>query len=144
MEIGGSDAGLWPGILQSLEEHRLNLLEISFKSLQEYLFLLRIASEALNEAGNRGILCLAACVSKYYIPHADLKSFDEAQHAESFKYSRTPHLMHMIRRDWCPKAFVVGYKLATDLYKLSDQSHAVIEQYGVHLTVGNVIGAAET
>ena len=144
IELAGADAGRFVKMLQSQREHRHSLLQVSFRSVHEYLFVLRLAAEALCIAGNRGMLFLAAGVLKYYIPHESLKPFSESDASESQQFERVPHLMHKIRRVWCPTAYVVSFKLADNSVVLSDKAHAQMERYGTHLVVGNVVGTHKT
>lgn len=51
---------------QALEQEKL--LEITFTTVAEYLWLLRAACQALAPLGRRAILYLAAAVSDFYIP----------------------------------------------------------------------------
>lgn len=48
------------------------LLQLSFTTLSEYLWLLRSASQALAPLGNRIILYMAAAVSDFYIPSNEM------------------------------------------------------------------------
>lgn len=50
------------------------LLQISFTTLSEYLWLLRSACQALAPLSNRAILYLAAAVSDFYIPSNEMVS----------------------------------------------------------------------
>lgn len=45
-----------------------HMLKVSFRCLQQYLLLLRIATQAIHKANTRGIVILAATVMEYYVP----------------------------------------------------------------------------
>jgi phosphopantothenate-cysteine ligase len=51
---------------------RTRLLAVPFTTVEEYLTLLRDACSALAPAGERAMLVLAAAVSDFYVPRADL------------------------------------------------------------------------
>jgi len=144
IELTGADAGRFVKMLQSQREYKNYLLEVPFASVHEYLFILRLAAEALCIAGNRGMLFLASGVLKHYVPYEELRPFSVADDAESQQFHRVPHLMLKIRREWCPKAYVVSFKLAENSVVLSDKAHAQMEMYGTHLVVGNVVGTHKT
>lgn len=61
---------------EALDQEKL--LQLSFTTLSEYLWLLRSACQALAPLGNRAILYLAAAVSDFYIPSNEMvnKSFN--------------------------------------------------------------------
>lgn len=61
---------------EALDQEKL--LQLSFTTLSEYLWLLRSACQALAPLGNRAILYLAAAVSDFYIPSNEMVnlSFD--------------------------------------------------------------------
>lgn len=50
------------------------LLQLSFTTLSEYLWLLRAACQALAPLENKAILYLAAAVSDFYIPSNEMVS----------------------------------------------------------------------
>ena len=55
-------------------KERGTLLSVEFTTLGDYLYLLKTASEALNDLRNRAMLYLAAAVSDFYIPAAEMVS----------------------------------------------------------------------
>ena len=62
-----------PNILELLKSHQSamtsnRLLSVEYVFLQEYLYLLRAASEAVHFAGPKAMFYLAAAVSDFYIP----------------------------------------------------------------------------
>ena len=68
-----------PNMLQLLKSYQSIkssncFLSVEFMFLQEYLYLLRAAAEALNFAGSKAMFYLAAAVSDFYIPTNDLVS----------------------------------------------------------------------
>lgn len=58
---------------ESLNQDKL--LQITFTTLSEYLWLLRSACQALAPLKNKAILYLAAAVSDFYIPSNELVFF---------------------------------------------------------------------
>ena len=80
---------------------------------------------------------LAAAVSDFYVPWAELPEHkiqsreapdDEDREAASkvvLRLRRVPKMLSLVRSRWCPRAFVVGFKLETDpalLYRKASDS----------------------
>ena len=56
-------------ILLQFKEDKKRLLEISFTTLNDYLWLLKSVCHELKVFGNKAMLYLAAAVSDFYIPN---------------------------------------------------------------------------
>ncbi len=68
-----------PNMLEILKAYQSvksskRLLSVEYVFLQEYLYLLRAAAEALHFAGVKAMFYLAAAVSDFYIPVHDMVS----------------------------------------------------------------------
>ncbi|CAB9498935.1 Phosphopantothenate--cysteine ligase 1 [Seminavis robusta] len=123
----------------ALKEQRL--LTIPFRSIEEYLAKLKLASTALQESKSLALVYLAAAVSDYYIPQ-----HEKSQHKiQSDSGSITLHLrpvpktMGLLRDAWAPDAFCVSFKLETDSNILRKKAERAVQKYNCHLVIGNLL-----
>ena len=126
----------------ALKEGRL--LTITFRTVEEYLAKLQICAESLAIAQSLAMFYLAAAVSDFYIPIQD-KSIHKIQSSGSNEDSLTLHLksvpkvMGCLRKSWAPNAFLVSFKLETDIEILRRKSIRAVERYGCHMVIGNML-----
>jgi phosphopantothenate---cysteine ligase (ATP) len=127
--------------LNSQREGRL--LIVPFRTVDEYLLKLKVCAETLSMTDCMAMFFLAAAVSDFYIPKAD-KSVHKIQ-SESNSNGLTLHLkpvpkvLGLLRQSWAPKAFVVSFKLETDIDLLREKSKRAVEKYGCHVVIGNLL-----
>jgi phosphopantothenate---cysteine ligase (ATP) len=121
-------------------QHLGALLSISFTSVVDYLFLLRATAQALRPAGARAMLYLAAAVSDFYIPPAQMATHKIQSSIGSLDIHLcgVPKLLRSLR-EWAPEAFTVSFKLETDETILLAKARGAIEKYGVHCVVANIL-----
>ena len=90
---------------------------MEFTSVSEYLFLLRGISQLLSQCGKRAVFYLAAAVSDFFVPAADL-SEHKIQSRETgglvLNLTPTPKIVPLLSREWAPLALIVTFKLETD------------------------------
>ena len=65
-------------ILKCEQKIKNNLLSITFTSLAEYLYTLKVIAGILKGKGDKAMLYLAAAVSDFYIPPAKMVSLFKA------------------------------------------------------------------
>lgn len=132
--------------LKRRREERERLTVIKFKTLYEYLALLKATCEAVGEeAEKRGgiaVVVLAAAVSDFYVPWRDLpehkiQSSEHSANGLELKLSPVPKMLGMIKREWCPNAFAVGFKLETDANLLADKARRSLQKYNLDAVVAN-------
>jgi phosphopantothenate-cysteine ligase len=132
--------------LKRRREERERLTVIKFKTLYEYLALLKATCEAVGEeAEKRGgiaVVVLAAAVSDFYVPWRDLpehkiQSSEHRTDGLELKLSPVPKMLGMIKREWCPNAFAVGFKLETDVNLLADKARRSLQKYNLDAVVAN-------
>lgn len=123
---------------RSLEDE---LLSVPFTTIFDYLFLLREACESLAVAGRGLLVMLAAAVSDFYIPEAELAT-DKIQSRNhdglTLQLSNVPKLLGAVRT-WLPDAFVLSFKLETNRNVLAAKAAAAIQKYGVDAVVSNLL-----
>uniref|UniRef100_K3WKA7 Fungal lipase-type domain-containing protein n=1 Tax=Globisporangium ultimum (strain ATCC 200006 / CBS 805.95 / DAOM BR144) TaxID=431595 RepID=K3WKA7_GLOUD len=112
------------------------LLNISFTTVQQYLMLLRVTARAVNAANNRGIVILAATVGKFYVPTQDHDLAKKKKGEFSVNFVRVPNLIKRVRKEWCPKAFLVTLKHEFQDGQMIEAAHGYIEKYGVNVIAG--------
>lgn len=50
-----------------------------------------------------------------------------------------PKVLGTLRKEWCPEAFAVSFKLETDEGLLLQKAQGAIDRYGVHSVVANLL-----
>ena len=119
---------------------------LRFKTLYEYLALLKATCEAVGEEatqrGGRALIVLAAAVSDFYVPWSDLPEhkIQSAAHSNEglqLTLKPVPKMLGMIKREWCPDAFVASFKLETDAALLADKARQSLERYDLDAVVAN-------
>eukprot|EP00053_Salpingoeca_punica_P002821 m.39706 g.39706 ORF g.39706 m.39706 type:complete len:319 (-) comp11800_c0_seq2:305-1261(-) len=117
------------------------LLKLSFVSVSDYLFLLRVICRQLSPYGARAMVYLAAAVSDFYIP-AQLMCEHKIQSSLgglSLHLQPVPKMILPLRQQWCPKAFVVSFKLETNEDLLLGKAREALAKYGHDLVVANML-----
>ena len=139
VDTSDSRKALFYSLLKEYQESQEQMLTISFETIQEYLRLLRAASQALNIAEHRGMLFLTAAVLNFYAPQSETRR--DRLHYTDEKYSvglhRAPNLRRMIRHVWCPKAFLVTFRLELTDSDTIESAHRDMETWGSNVVVGN-------
>jgi phosphopantothenate-cysteine ligase len=118
-------------------------MEIEFDSVTDYLLLLRGVASVVN--GPATMILLAAAVSDFYLPYADMaehkiQSGSGAAGAEeglTLRLKPVPKALSALRHIWAPNAFIVSFKLETDPHLLLSKAAGAITKYGVHAVVAN-------
>ncbi|XP_068670747.1 uncharacterized protein [Montipora capricornis] len=132
-------------VTQVLKMHRQvrisgTLLMIEFNSLSEYLFLLRGVAESLAPHGPNVMLYLAAAVSDFYIP-----SQSRPQHKVSsdvplqLDLVQAPKMLAPLVKEWIPHAFIISFKLETDVNIISKKARGALAKYCHQVVVSNIL-----
>ncbi|ETW06008.1 hypothetical protein H310_03626 [Aphanomyces invadans] len=125
------------------QSKQLNILHpISFVSVNDYFYALKLVAMAVAPLRERAIFYLAAAVSDFYIPDSELVEHKIQSHATvgqglTLQLHNVPKLLGLLRHEWAPNAFYVSFKLETDETILKQKALSSIENYGVHLVVAN-------
>ena len=107
------------------------LLSVPFTTVIEHLALLRLGCQALQPAGARALVVLAAAVSDFFIPKSRV-ALDKIQswnrnEGLQLALSNVPKMLGQIKAEWCPGATVVSFKLETDERLLLAKAFSVAE-----------------
>jgi phosphopantothenate-cysteine ligase len=119
------------------------LVAIPFATLSEYLYKLRACCEALKPLEERAAVVLAAAVSDFYIPAADMQEHKiQSKGGDAgleLSLQAVPKMLPYVRYEWAPNALCVSFKLETDEKILIKKAAGAIASYGVHMVVANVL-----
>ncbi|ESP02885.1 hypothetical protein LOTGIDRAFT_110784 [Lottia gigantea] len=123
---------------QSIEKENL-LLKLEFTSLGDYLHILKAACEKLNTVGDKAMLYLAAAVSDFYIPKADMSEhkIQSSNGPLELKLQLVPKMLEPLVKDWVPSAFIISFKLETDKDILISKSRQALDKYKHQLVIAN-------
>ncbi|EJK63627.1 hypothetical protein THAOC_15704 [Thalassiosira oceanica] len=158
-----ADSPLVQSTLRMYREIKMNgtLLTVEFLYVDEYLDKLKMCCEAINTSGSLALVYLAAAVSDFYIPKEKqathkIQSRDYGiNHQSGSKDDRdatirldpdntlqltlypVPKVIPSLRRDWCPNAFVVSFKLETDFTILQQKQVLAMKKNDVQMVIGN-------
>lgn len=106
------------------------LLQLTFTTLSEYLYLLRSACQALAPLENRALLYLAAAVSDFYIPPNEMSVHKiSSSGPPTISLQLVPKILAPLVSLWVPKAFVISFKLETDESLLISKARNALNKY---------------
>ncbi|XP_011864428.1 PREDICTED: phosphopantothenate--cysteine ligase [Vollenhovia emeryi] len=116
------------------------LLQLTFTTLSEYLWMLRSACQALAPLENKAILYLAAAVSDFYIPSSEMSVHKiSSSGPPNISLQLVPKILTPIASLWVPKAFVVSFKLETDENLLISKARTALNKYHHNLVIANML-----
>ncbi|XP_012286645.1 phosphopantothenate--cysteine ligase [Orussus abietinus] len=116
------------------------LLQLSFTTLAEYLWLLRSACQALAPLEHLAILYLAAAVSDFYIPSNEMSVHKiPSSGPPSISLHLVPKILEPLVSLWVPKAFVISFKLETDEGVLISKARDALNKYKHNLVIANML-----
>jgi phosphopantothenate---cysteine ligase (ATP) len=129
--------------LKTLESAKNGMyLYIPYTTLFQYLQQLKIICVSLRQCQNNAIIYLAAAVSDFYIPWQELpehKIQSRDNGALKLELQMTPKMLGVIKKEWCPEAMVVSFKLETDTDLLQSKMETAARLYGIDMIVGNIL-----
>ncbi|KAG0067974.1 hypothetical protein BGZ93_008946 [Podila epicladia] len=117
------------------------LLSLDFVTVNDYLFLLREASQIISKMDVHAMYYLAAAVSDFFIPR-DKMSEHKIQSGDgllNLTMDQVPKILKPLVNDWTPKAFIVSFKLETDEALLPMKSRQALKRYGHQIVIGNIL-----
>ncbi|KOX72192.1 Phosphopantothenate--cysteine ligase [Melipona quadrifasciata] len=105
------------------------LLQVTFTTLSEYLWLLRAACQALACLKNKAILYLAA---------ASIHKISSSG-PPTISLQLVPKILAPLVSLWVPQAFVVSFKLETDENLLISKARNALNKYKHNLVIANML-----
>ena len=114
---------------------------IPFVTIDEYLEKLQCCCESLQNYGPMVLIYLAAAVSDYWIPpdQRSTHKISTVNESLTLNLQPVPKKIRCIRDTWCPKAFVISFKLETDEAILDTKAYNAILKYGSHCVIANLL-----
>ncbi len=87
------------------------------------------------------LIYLAAAVSDFYIPKSELPEhkIQSSKTGLELKLKPVPKCLGKLRSEWCPEAFIVSFKLETDINILNFKCKKSMENYKQNVVVGNIL-----
>ncbi|KAH7107254.1 DFP-domain-containing protein [Auriculariales sp. MPI-PUGE-AT-0066] len=113
---------------------------VSFVTVNDYLFLLRaLATDALSLARHNVLFYLAAAVSDFFLPTQKMSEhkIQSGKGTLNIEMDQVPKILLPLAADWSANAFIVSFKLETDITLLLPKARQSLERYGHHAVVGN-------
>lgn len=126
-------------LYEEYTESKERIIDVPFETVQEYLYVLKIATMELDAAKHRGLLFLAASVMDFYIPNKMLKKQGLNGNDLELSFQKVPNVLRKIRKVWCKHAFVITFKLDVDDIATRENAYKDLEKYGPNVIVGNTL-----
>ncbi|XP_054162286.1 uncharacterized protein LOC128960239 [Oppia nitens] len=124
--------------LKLFNKSKDHLLSITFTTLAEYLHCLREIALILQLKGADVMLYLAAAVSDFYIPPANMAVHKiHSNDKLSINFELVPKVLRPLVKFWVPNAFVISFKLETDESILLEKARTALNKYGHKLVIAN-------
>jgi phosphopantothenate---cysteine ligase (ATP) len=115
------------------------IITIPFRTVEEYLLRLKECASILDWSKSLCMFYLAAAVSDYYVPNKTEHKIQSSSDELVLRLQPVPKIMGTLRTHWAPEAFVVSFKLETDITILRQKAERAVSKYGVHMVVGNIL-----
>lgn len=117
------------------------LLMVEFSTLSDYLFLLRTISEASGPHGPGVMFYLAAAVSDFYIPNDKMPEHKIQSDGGplTLNMEQVPKMLSPLVKEWASNAFVVSFKLETDVNIISKKARQALNKYQHQAVVSNIL-----
>lgn len=119
-----------------------NLLHLcEFTSVYDYLLLLKGCCQYLKSIGPKALLYLAAAVSDFYIPLNELPEhkIQSSDGPMNLRLRQVPKMLRPLVQVWVPEAYVISFKLETDIEILVSKAQRALTMYQHNLVIGNIL-----
>ncbi|KAG5513978.1 hypothetical protein PMAC_000600 [Pneumocystis sp. 'macacae'] len=131
--------------LRQYQDAKLNnkLLMVSFFTITEYLFYLRMIAIVFRPLSKNALFYLAAAVSDFFIPPERINN--HKIHSEfmgkrlMIEFDPVPKFLVRLVEKWAPHASIVSFKLETDPNLLIQRARASLQRYRHRLVIGNLL-----
>lgn len=130
-------------LLREFQQLAPRLLQLEFMTVQDYLGLLLAGAAELAPLASRLLVYLAAAVSDFYIPPAELpehklQSGRDGQPLD-LRLQLVPKALAPLVQRCLPRAFTVSFKLETDAALLMPKAAQALARYGHQVVVANLL-----
>ncbi|CAG0884274.1 unnamed protein product [Darwinula stevensoni] len=118
-----------------------SLLSVPFLYLSDYLWYLRTLAHVLSPLKKQALLYLAAAVSDFYIPKDKMPEHKVQSDGGPLKLELqlVPKMLKPLVCLWCPEAYIVSFKLETDISLLSKKAKEALLKYKHNVVIGNLL-----
>ena len=137
-----SSEAIYKELLNEYNAVKDRLLLIEYFTVADYLYLLQEISVLLRPFKRNLILFLAAAVSDFYLSDrfiSEHKICSDQQTELQLRLSPVPKLINVLKRDICPEAFIVSFKLETVENLVVKKAQESLKKYGHDLVVANCL-----
>jgi phosphopantothenate-cysteine ligase len=117
------------------------LIQIEYSSIFEYLTLLEFVCKELDILKENAIVYLAAAVSDFYLPKSQMPKHKIQSNQGGLKLDLkpVPKVLGKLKSEWCPRAYVISFKLETDESLLISKSLKALDKYKHNLVIANIL-----
>jgi phosphopantothenate---cysteine ligase (ATP) len=129
---------------EALRESRI--LSLPFRTVTSYLASLELVATVVNDCRSLVVFYMAAAVSDFYIPAEEMpmhkiQSRDDSNNEGglTLHLRPVPKALGYLRTYWAPDAYLVSFKLETDMDILKNKAEQAMDKYGSHLVVSNLL-----
>ena len=118
-----------------------NLFIVNYRTVFQYFYFLRHICRLCSEFGSKFILYSAAAVSDYFIPESEMAENKIASGLEclEIKLWPVPKALKHALQTWCPKCYMVTFKLETNEKELTEKCENALKFYNHSCVVGNIL-----
>lgn len=118
------------------------LLDETFQSVFEYLWLFRDTIQALHSFGRSAIVYAAAAVSDFYLPPSAMSEhkIQSTGAGLTVHLHPVPKCLSLVSSQWAPEAFLITFKLETDPAMLLPKVTRSFS-HGQSLVIGNLLSS---
>jgi phosphopantothenate---cysteine ligase (ATP) len=118
-------------------------LKVSYRTLIDYLSLLKYICCKIDAFKEKAMVYLAAAVSDFFIPKYEMPQH-KIQSAEykdglTIHLKNVPKLLGQLKSNWCSKAYTISFKLETDANILNEKCIRSLKKYNHELVIGNLL-----
>ncbi|CAG8443000.1 814_t:CDS:2 [Ambispora leptoticha] len=106
------------------------ILMIDFLTVNDYLFLLRSVTQAMNQ--------LKRC-ALYYLAAAAEHKIQSGAGPMTLKMDQVPKFLRPLVSNWAPQGYTVSFKLETEPDLLIPKSRQALLRYGHQIVIGNLL-----
>ncbi|ESL08366.1 hypothetical protein TRSC58_03931, partial [Trypanosoma rangeli SC58] len=136
--------------LQAYEKHRDRILYVPFKTLMEYMFLLRLLSEVLSRRAESlqslpMMLISAAAVSDFFVPLSRIPTNKISSDNDlNVCFESVPKMLGYISEEWCTSSatvprYLITFKLETEEEAMKKKALQNLVKYNCDAVVANML-----
>ncbi|KAF8820161.1 Dna /pantothenate metabolism flavoprotein [Cardiosporidium cionae] len=123
----------------NLLKYKKNLLNLSFTTLAEFLFGMRMLCEECQLLKRRSLFVQCAAVSDFYIPFNSMSENKLPSGGDlTLQLKQVPKLLYIIKQ-LCPLTVVISFKLETDEELIKKKASIVLASGQVDMVIGNLL-----